>query len=74
MCCREGDVENRMSAKWICRGKEFCAKDSTLILCILVRFISVWIYFSSCIVIPLDFLECTFSHSSAYGEASMDVL
>lgn len=28
-------------------GKEFCAKDSTLILCILVRFISAWIYFNS---------------------------
>lgn len=47
MCCREGDVERRVSAKWICRGKEFCAKDSTLISCILVRFISVWICVSS---------------------------
>lgn len=47
MCCTEGVVEKRMSAKWVCREEEFCAKDSTLILCILVRFISAWIYFSS---------------------------
>lgn len=60
MCCREGDVEKRISAKWICRGKEFCAKDSTLILCILVRVFRCGSTSVLCIIIPLDFVECIF--------------